>query len=303
MAEKKGLGKGLDALFAANADEASVAERLGSEAVISAPIDKVYPDEDQHRKTFHDETLKELAESIRTHGVIQPLLVKKFGSGYQIIAGERRYRASKLAGLTEIPVIVKDFDAQKASEAALIENLQREDLNPIDEANGYADLMRAYNLTQEQAAKRIGKSRTYVTNTLRLLNLPVSAQSLLKRGDISAGHAKALLALKDEGEINDMLIRVVDRNLSVREVEDLVRRRKEGAPAERKLTRKKEKNEVLLAELKKTAKQASAHLGRRVRLHDDGTGRGRIEIEYFDSADLEELFATLCGEGFLASLQ
>jgi len=296
MAEKKGLGKGLDALFAENVGELPE----GGDAVISAPIDKVYPDENQHRKIFHDETLKELADSIRIHGVIQPLLVRKFGSGYQIIAGERRYRASKMAGLTELPVIVKDFDAQKASEAALIENLQREDLNPIDEANGYAALMSAYNLTQEQAARQIGKSRAYVANTLRLLNLPVSAQSLLKRGDITAGHARALLGLKDEGEINQMLIRVVDRHLSVRQLEELVYGKKEE-PSARK-PRKKEKNEVYLAELKNTAKQAAAHLGRRVRLNDDGTGRGKLEIEYFDPADLEELLSTLCGEGFVASL-
>ena len=299
MAEKKkGLGRGLGELFVPN-------EELPSEGgvVISAPIEKVYPDADQHRKTFHDETLQELAESIRLHGVIQPLLVRKFGTGYQIIAGERRYRASKMAGLTEIPVIVKDFDAQKASEAALIENLQREDLNPIDEANGYAQLMKSFNLTQEQAAKQIGKSRAYVANTLRLLNLPAAAQSLLKRGDISAGHARALLPLKDEEEINDMLSRIVERDLSVREVEDIVRFRLEGGKNAKKLTRKKEKNEVYLAQLKRVSERATAHLGRKVRVRDDGSGRGRIEVEYFDAGDLEEVLGTLCGEGFLANLQ
>ena len=299
MAEKKkGLGRGLGELFVQN--EETLPE---GEVVITAPIDKVYPDADQHRKTFHDETLKELADSIRLHGVIQPLLVRKFGTGYQIIAGERRYRASKMAGLTELPVIVKDFDAQKASEAALIENLQREDLNPIDEANGYAQLMKSYNLTQEQAARQIGKSRAYVANTLRLLNLPVAAQSLLKRGDLSAGHARALLPLKDEGEINDMLARIVDQDLSVREVEDIVRLRLEGGKNAKKLTRKKEKNEVYLSQLKQVSERATAHLGRRVKVKDDGTGRGRVEVEYFDSGDLEELLGTLCGEGFLTKLQ
>ena len=160
---KNALGKGLGDLFAPSPESEALQE---GEIVISTPIERVYPDENQHRKTFHDETLKELADSIRIHGVIQPLLVRKFGSGYQIIAGERRYRASQMAGLKEIPVIVKDFDEREAQEAALIENLQREDLNPIDEACGYAALMHAYNLTQEEAARQIGKSRAAVANSI-----------------------------------------------------------------------------------------------------------------------------------------
>lgn len=295
----KGLGRGLDALFASNTGEMPTE----GEVVITAPIDRVYPDENQHRKTFHEESLQELADSIRIHGVLQPLLVRKFGTGYQIIAGERRYRASKIAGLQEVPVIVKDFDEQKASEAALIENLQREDLNPIEEASGYAALMRAYNLTQDQAARQIGKSRAAVANALRLLNLPSSAQSLLKQGVISAGHARALLPLKDEAEIADMLIRIVENSLSVREVEDLVRRKLEGGAAERKLSKKAAKNEVYLAQMKKVAEQASAHLGRKVKIRDDGTGRGKLVLEYFDADDLEEILGSLCGESFLTHLQ
>ncbi|MBQ4037345.1 MAG: ParB/RepB/Spo0J family partition protein [Clostridia bacterium] len=295
---KSSLGKGLDSLFVPSSATASLQD---GEVVITAPIERVYPDENQHRKIFHDETLQELADSIRIHGVIQPLLVRKFGTGYQIIAGERRYRASKLAGLKELPVIVKDFDAKKAQEAALIENLQREDLNPIDEANGYAALIRAYNLTQEEAARQIGKSREAVANSLRLLKLPASAQSLLKQDIITAGHARALLPLKDEGLIHDMLLTIVDQNLTVRQTEDAVKAVLGGAPL-KKTPKDKAKNEVFQAQMKKIAAKAAASLGRKVAIKDDGTGRGKITLEYFDAKDLEEMLATLCGEEFLLDL-
>lgn len=296
---KEALGKGLDALFTVSPEAQGIAE---GEIVITAPIERVYPDENQHRKTFHDETLQELADSIRIHGVIQPLLVRKFGTGYQIIAGERRYRASKMVGLKELPVIVKDFSEREAQEAALIENLQREDLNPIDEANGYAALMRTYNLTQEEAAKQIGKSRTAVANTLRLLNLPQAAQSLLKQGIISAGHARALLSLKDEGAIHDMLLAIVEREMTVRQVEETVKNILEGGQPLKKVSREKAKNEVYQAQMKEVANRAAATLGRKVSIKDDGTGRGKITLEYFDSKDLEEILAQICGEEFLLNL-
>lgn len=294
---KNPLGKGLNDLFAP--PEVSLQE---GEIVITAPIEKVYPDENQHRKVFHDETLQELADSIRVHGVIQPLLVRKFGAGYQIIAGERRYRASKLVGLKELPVIVKNFDEKTAQEAALIENLQREDLNPIDEANGYATLMHTYNLTQEEAARQIGKSRAAVANSLRLLNLPASAQNMLKQGYITAGHARALLPLKEEGAIADMLLAIVDREMNVRETEEAVKNILEGGKPIRKLPADKTKNEVRLAQMKEVANRAAAALGRKVAIKDDGTGRGKITLEYFDTKDLEELLCSLCGEEFLLNL-
>jgi len=296
---KEALGKGLDALFAVSPESEAPVQ---GELVITAPMDRVYPDENQHRKVFSDETLSELADSIRIHGVIQPLLVRKFGSGYQIIAGERRYRASKMAGLTEIPVIVKDFDEKEAQEAALIENLQREDLNPIDEAMGYAALMQTYNLTQEEAAKQIGKSRAAVANSLRLLNLPASAQSLLKQGIISAGHARALLPLKDEGAIQDMLLAIVEKEMTVRQVEEAVKNCLEGGVNLKKISREKAKNEVYQAQMKEVAARAAASLGRKVKISDDGSGRGKITLEYFDTRDLEEMLAQLCGEEFLLSL-
>lgn len=295
---KQVLGKGLDNLF--RAPEEPILPQDG-EMVITAPIDKVYPDEDQHRKVFHDETLQELADSIRVHGVIQPLLVRKFGAGYQIIAGERRYRASKMVGLTELPVIVKDFDEKKAQEAALIENLQREDLNPIDEANGYAALMHKYNLTQEQAAKQIGKSRAAVANSLRLLKLPVAAQSLLKQGIITAGHARALLPLPAD-TIQDMLLLIVDRDMSVRQVEESVKNILEGGSEIRKVPKEKSRNEVYQSQMKAVASRVGASLGRKVSIKDDGSGRGKITLEYFDAKDLEEMLGNLCGEEFLLEL-
>lgn len=295
---KSALGKGLGDLFAPSSETPTLQE---GEIIITAPIDRVSPDPDQHRKVFHDETLEELASSIRIHGVIQPLLVRKFGSGYQIIAGERRYRASKLAGLTEIPVIVKDYDDRKAQEAALIENLQREDLNPIDEANGYAALMHRYELTQEQAAKQIGKSRAAVANSLRLLKLPVSAQSLLKQGIITAGHARALIPL-EAGMVEDMLLRIVDRDMTVRQVEEAVRQILEGDRELKKPQKTGGKNQMVQSQMKEISHRASTQLGRRVSVKDDGSGRGKITLEYFDTKDLEEILVQLCGEEFLLNL-
>ncbi|MBR2615319.1 MAG: ParB/RepB/Spo0J family partition protein [Clostridia bacterium] len=299
MAKSFGLGKGLTDLYVPSPEMEAVAE---GELVITAPIERIYPDENQHRKTFHDDTLRELADSIRIHGVIQPLLVKKFGAGYQIIAGERRYRASKLVGLTELPVIVKDLDEKASQEAALIENLQREDLNPIDEANGYAALMRGYNLTQEEVARQLGKSRSAVANTLRLLKLPDSARSLLKEGHITAGHARALLALPTHADIEDMLLCIVDREMSVRETEEAVKNILEGGAPLKKTPKAKARNEVYQAQMKEVASRAAASLGRKVAIKDDGTGRGKITLEYFDSKDLEEILAQLCGEEFLLNL-
>ncbi|MBE6713570.1 MAG: ParB/RepB/Spo0J family partition protein [Ruminococcaceae bacterium] len=300
MAKKPmGLGKGLGDLFVESPETEAIPEGA---VVISAAIDRVYPDEKQHRKIFHDDSLQELADSISAVGVLQPLTVRKFGAGYRIISGERRYRASKIAGLSEIPVIVVDFDEKKAQAAALIENLQREDLNPIDEANGYATFMRDFNLTQEQAAKEIGKSRAAVANALRLLNLPASAQSLLKQGVISAGHARALIPLKDEGLIQDMLIAIVEREMSVRQVEEAVKNMLEGGAPIRKVTPAAAKNEVYQAQMKEIAGKAAANLGRKVAIRDDGTGRGKITLEYYDSKDLEEILSSLCGEEFLLNL-
>ncbi|MBQ9921597.1 MAG: ParB/RepB/Spo0J family partition protein, partial [Clostridia bacterium] len=193
MAKTSGLGKGLGALFTEN----EITTESKNEITVLR-ISMIEPDRDQHRKTFDQQALEELSDSIRTHGLIQPIIVRPLENGnYKIIAGERRWRASKMAGLDEVPVIIRDAADMEAAEIALIENLQREDLNPVDEANGYDRLICDYNITQEEVAKKVGKSRSVVTNALRLLNLPQDVLVLLKERKLSAGHARALLGLKD----------------------------------------------------------------------------------------------------------
>ena len=213
MAKQRGLGKGLEALFADNnTDE--------TQGAVTLKIGEIEPNREQPRKRFEEEALTQLAESIRTHGVIQPLLVRPLaGGGYQLVAGERRWRAARMAGLTEVPVVVKDLSEQETMEIALIENLQREDLNPIEEALGYQELMDAYGFTQEQVAKRVGKSRSAVANALRLIGLPEEIRPLLENGSLSAGHARALLALEDKAQMVETANLAVDKGLSVRELE------------------------------------------------------------------------------------
>ncbi len=289
---KKGLGnKGLDLLF-------SMEEEFNeeSEAVVTLSVDAVVPDEGQNRTVFDEEALKELADSIRAHGILQPLIVRPKGDRYQLIAGERRFRAAKMAELRQVPAVIREVSDRDAAEMALIENLQREDLNPIDEAKGFEKLIRQFAITQEEAALRVGRSRSAVTNALRLLTLPDSAKNLLRDGVITAGHARALLSLKDEDKINDALCVIVDQNLSVRDTEDLVK----GRPAKDKLLSSKSKeDEVLQEQYRKVSEAASVHLGRKFRVTPDAKGGGKIVMEFFDTDDLEELLATLCGPDFI----
>lgn len=298
---KHGLGKGMDVLFEDNYVD-------GKDVITMVDIASVFPDINQHRKTFDDESLKELAESITNHGVISPLLVKTVDNGYRIIAGERRYRASKLAGLTEIPVIIKDVSEQDAAEIALIENLQREDLNPIEEASGFEQLINAFGMTQEEAAKRVGKSRSALTNSLRLLGLPESAKTMLRQGLLSAGHARALLPLNDDPEQDRILNDIVDKAMSVREVEKEVRNVLElrsiengTAKPEKKKPEKKNQqiDESYLAHLKIISERASVSLGRSVKLMPGKEGAGKIIMEFYDSQDLEEMLSALGAEDAL----
>ncbi|MBN2873511.1 MAG: ParB/RepB/Spo0J family partition protein, partial [Spirochaetales bacterium] len=211
---KFGLGKGLEALIPESAPEENGA------GILSVPVSRLVPNADQPRKRFDDESIAELAESIKRHGVIQPLVVENDGSGgYRIIAGERRWRAATLAGLAEVPVIVKEYGREKRLEVALVENVQREDLNPIDEAEAYRQLMEATGLTQDQVAERVGKSRPAVANALRLLGLPADAMESLRSGAISAGHARALLSVLNPADRSAILRRAVDEGISVREAE------------------------------------------------------------------------------------
>ena len=282
MASKKpsGLGRGLGALLG---DDVMKTESSGS---LSLPISQVETCSSQPRKRFDDESLQELADSISQHGIIQPLTVRKLSSGYyQIIAGERRWRAARLAGLQEVPVIVIEADDRKAAELAMIENLQREDLNPMEEAAGFQSLIEFYHMTQEEAAQRVGKSRSAVTNALRLLGLTSSVRKLVEEGKLSAGHARALVPLSpslQESAANA----IVSGGLSVRQTEALVKR----LSAEKKEAQVKDPDEVdYLAEAQNELK---ARLCRGVKIVP-GRKKGRIELEYYGVDDLNDLLDAL----------
>lgn len=282
MASKKpsGLGRGLGALLG---DDVMKTESSGS---LSLPISQVETCSSQPRKRFDDESLQELADSISQHGIIQPLTVRKLSSGYyQIIAGERRWRAARLAGLQEVPVIVIEADDRKAAELAMIENLQREDLNPMEEAAGFQSLIESYHMTQEEAAQRVGKSRSAVTNALRLLGLTPSVRKLVEEGKLSAGHARALVPLSpslQESAANA----IVSGGLSVRQTEALVKR----LSAEKKEAQAKDPDEVdYLAEAQNELK---ARLCRGVKIVP-GRKKGRIELEYYGVDDLNNLLDAL----------
>ena len=282
MASKKpsGLGRGLGALLG---DDVMKTESSGS---LSLPISQVETCSSQPRKRFDDESLQELADSISQHGIIQPLTVRKLSSGYyQIIAGERRWRAARLAGLQEVPVIVIEADDRKAAELAMIENLQREDLNPMEEAAGFQSLIESYHMTQEEAAQRVGKSRSAVTNALRLLGLTPSVRKLVEEGKLSAGHARALVPLSpslQESAANA----IVSGGLSVRQTEALVKR----LSAEKKEAQAKGPDEVdYLAEAQNELK---ARLCRGVKIVP-GRKKGRIELEYYGVDDLNDLLDAL----------
>ena len=277
MAKKSGLDRGLDALFLDNTVE-------GSEAVLS--VDEIIPNKDQPRKQFDDAALLELSDSIKAHGVLQPLLVRPMADGtYRLIAGERRYRASRMAGLREVPVTVREMTDEEEAIFALIENLQREDLNPMEEARGLKNLIDSFGLTQEQAAQRVGKSRSALTNALRLLNLPEETAALLENGEISMGHARALLALDSKESMQETAEAIVKENLSVRDTERLVKRKaKPNTPVQK---REKKRNsfydEVELA--------MTAALGRKVKIYVGKGGKGTLEVEFFGTEDLRRLAA------------
>ena len=281
MASQKGLGKGLGALLGDFADEPQ--EKSAYQCL---PIYKVEPNPDQPRKEFDPEELENLAESIRVHGLIQPLTVREMPTGYyQIIAGERRWRAARLAKLSEVPVVVIDADDRKAMELALIENLQRQDLNPVEEALGYKTLMEDYGLTQEEAAARVGKSRPAVTNALRLLGLNPEVLELVRTGSLTAGHARAIAGLKSEKKQLEAAKKVIALSLSVRQTETLCKNmEKEPAP---------KKEEVFAVDyVAECEKSLSKHLGRGVKIVN-GKRKGRFELEFYGQEDLQKLLDAL----------
>ena len=276
MASERGLGKGLGALLG---DAALQTQEAGS---LSLPISQVEPGLKQPRKRFDDEALADLADSIRQHGVIQPLTVRRLSSGYyQIIAGERRWRAAKLAGLSEVPVVIIEADDRKVMELGLIENLQREDLNPMEEAGGYRVLMEEYGLTQEEVAQQVGKSRPAVANALRLLSLPPSLHPLLEDGQLSAGHARAILSVPSPQLQEKLADKVVAEGLSVRQTEALAKRLAAGeaTPPPRP------EGPDLSIYLKEAERTLGARFGRKVSIVS-GKRKGRIELEYYGPDDL-----------------
>ncbi len=276
-AKKGGLGKGFDSLFLDNSSDA-----LSEGSSVMLPIGDIEPDRGQPRTKFTEEALAELEASIREFGVLQPLLVRPMSDGtYRIVAGERRWRASRRAGLSEIPVIIKSLTDAEAAAIALIENLQREDLNPIEEAAGIKKLIEEYGYTQEEASEKLSKSRPAIANALRLLALPKDVSKMVEEGVISAGHARALLGLDDEQQISDTASEIVEKQLSVRQTEQLVKAlKKPKKTATAKKGRDKFYDEVELA--------LSGVLARKVSVHNSGKG-GKIEIEFFDAEDLQKL--------------
>ena len=287
---KKGLGRGLSELFGED-----ILDNDSEGELIYLPISKVEPRAEQPRNRFDDESLQELADSISQYGLIQPITVRRRDSGYyQIIAGERRWRASRLAGLIEVPVRVIDADDRRVAELALVENLQREDLNPIEEALGYKSLIEEYGLTQEEASKSVGRSRPAIANAMRLLSLSKSVLPLVEEGKLSAGHARALLPLSDESEQLKAAKAVIDGGLSVRKTEQLVAKTIKKLSEEP--SEEDEAQKLVVDYIAETEDQLSRSLGRKVGIEQKRRG-GKIVLEFYDSDDREALIANLSRMG------
>ena len=293
MQKKKALGRGLDAILV---DIYTPEAEENKQGVTMVRISEVEPNANQPRKAFDPSELEMLAESINQYGMIQPITVRSVDGMYQIITGERRWRAARMAGLSEVPVIIITADDKKVAELALVENIQRRDLNPIEEAMGFAALIEEYGLTQEEAAKRIGKSRSAVTNILRLLNLPQSVRKMIESGELSTGHAKVLLGMSDSASIEKAALQIVARGLSVRDTEKLVKMMEEAATkkTEEKIVRDVDHTRALELLVQK-------QLGRTIKINESGKKRS-ITIGYSDNEDLDKLLTILCGESFLDNI-
>lgn len=272
MAKIKGLGMGLDSLFTENETE--------GRKPLSLRITEVFPNKNQPRTDFDDEALEALSESIQQHGILQPILVRPYEGAYQIVAGERRWRAARLAGLEEVPVVIKELDDVKTAEIALVENLQRENLNPIEEALGYKKLMETCNYTQEDAAKVVGKSRSAVANSLRLLSLDNSTLEMVKNGEISVGHAKILVGVEDIALRQDLALKVKRDTLTVRNLEELLKTLSKPKPEV-----KVKKKDVYFKEIELSLAETT---GRKVNVNGKN-GKGKLEIEFYSNEDLAEI--------------
>ena len=294
MPRKKtaGLGRGLDAIFL---DNTHTDDEKGG--VVQIHLSLIDPRSDQPRRTFNEDSLLSLSQSIQQHGLFQPILVREYAMGrYQIIAGERRFRASKLAGLTEISAIVLDKDDEETARIALVENLQREDLNPIEEAMAYCSLAEEFNMTQEDLSREVGKSRSAIANAIRLLDLPEEVLAMVKNGTLSAGHARTLLGLNDESAILPMAKMCIELDLSVRRLEEEVKRENK----KEHLTESEEKQEPKLPVvdyIREMELRLQSHLGRVVQIH--GKGKKKSLTRYYeDNEYLDELLRTVCGKDF-----
>lgn len=278
MAKKQsGLGKGLNAIFIENDTENKNTTYL--------KISDIEPNRDQPRRDFDEEALAELADSIAQHGVLQPLLVRPVGTDfYQIVAGERRWRASRMAGLQEVPVVIRELTDNEVMEIALIENLQREDLSAVEEAQGYKSLMETYNMTQEEIAKSMGKSRSSIANSLRILTLPENVVDMISKGLLSGGHAKALLSLKDDNDIEKVSKLIVEKELSVRETEKFCKALNEDKG--KKKSKKKLDRNPFFDEVELSLKQ---FLGRKVKVINSSKNKGILQIEFYNDEDLAEI--------------
>ncbi len=275
---KKGLGKGLNTLFV---EDPQIVDESG---IIEVKVTEVMPNPAQPRKTFDKDKLQLLADSIKENGMIQPIIVTKNDDfGYTIVAGERRWRATKLAGIKTVPVVIKEYDDKTVAEVALIENLQREDLNPIEEALGYKELSEKYSMKQEEISQKVGKSRSAIANAMRLLSLEEAFQKLLIDGQISEGHARAALALEDYTLREFLLNQVVNQELNVRQTETLVRQLQKGKPE-----KKAKKPDVYAIELERIETRLSSNLGTKVKI-SSGAKKGKIEIEFYGNDDLDRL--------------
>lgn len=285
LAKQRGLGKGLDALFVDN----STADSSGT---VTLKITEIEPNRAQPRKDFNEEALAQLADSIRTHGILQPLLVRPQANGsYQLIAGERRWRAARMAGLSEVPVVIREMENNEAAELSLIENLQREDLNPIEEALGYQELMEQYGMTQEQVAQRMGKSRSAIANALRLAGLPENIQKMVRDGKLSAGHARSILAFGSEARMNEIAEETVKKGLTVRDLEKLAKKKEKPEPAKKQqplFSRDHYYQEMELA--------LNHELHRKVKIKESGDGAGTLEIAFYSREELSELAELLAGK-------
>lgn len=282
---KGGLGKGLDAIFMENATE-------NSNSTVTLKISEIEPNRNQPRRDFKDESLTELADSIAQHGVLQPLLVRPLtNGGYQIVAGERRWRACRMAGVSEVPVIIRELSDSEMTELALIENLQREDLSPVEEALGYQTLMEHYHFTQEEVSKSVGKSRPAVTNAMRLLNLPAEVLAFVSSGELSAGHARTLLSFPNEEAMIAAAKLVIKQGISVRDLEKMAKKAAQNENSKPVGVSFQKRNPFF----EEVELSLNEHLGRKVKVSNKTKNKGILEIEFYSEEDLSELARLLGG--------